>query len=888
MTDLHNSLMEISKQYTIFVKDQVLTEEQLNSVSAYMDDQNRLNRTVLTGVGIVGGLHVTEASGKLVLSKGLGITSDGDLLINYQNQEYDRFKDYPVSAPEYEPFKSGSERIPLFQFITQGETDPDSKNLTELDTDLSNLVFILLAETYIEDKDICTGTNCDNGSRTYTSHTRLLATMAEFADTLMKTFEPETLSPDKLERLYMPAITIEPSINTQAEWFTEIRNACKSGFNQLSQEMKSFRTLTQSNLSEHINPASISGWATKLSQIDRRARNETSRLQYYYEFLDDLCEAWNVLLDCLSDVTPGYLNPPRKGSKHLLLGQLSASDLRTGFYPAYSNTDDGLSAVIFQINKITALITQFRWAGISSLKITPSSHSIPSVPGYYQPAIFDHWQYEASQQGRNRYLLGYHADKNNPKGNADKPLLRRLNKYEFFRIEGVIGKSFQAIESSIKNLIRKHHLPFSVIGVLVEGSYLKVIKPIFRPAPGLKNLSYLLKKDLSYQLQDVSKFSRQFKDKVIEHAKVEEIREGDIADLETLVSSRDTEIKRATDSAISLLKKATMTSAEQKIFKSNISTAIKTAGMFKNDVSKVSSTHYPTYFDQLIVNRTPAWVDWIDLIDKEEEKKQTEKHLLPNFVNAHPGLELMSGVPRGGTFVMLYNSDGTVIGSGMLSHYIEPKTEVTVRPELPEQEPPFLGIPIPGIKVIPSLDFSLDKKFTDYDKRVSLKINQEIQLQQPAYTNVLKDSLGIVRELYTTNVKTSDIKVDETVNVRDTKVEAALENLAEIEKEISVFDKRILTTRDLSLKQQLIREKAQAQEKMADSILELASHLTETESTDSGSTQEKAINEIVLKSEALAGNQTAINRVTSEVDLMKNTEVGKTLNSRLVMRFNEL
>ena len=132
MTNLHNSLAEISKQYTIFVKDQVLTEQQLNSLSAYLDDQNRLTRTALTGIGIVDGLVVSRVPNQLRLSKGLGITADGDLLVNYQPMVFDRFKEYPDQAPEYKPFNSENGRIPLYQFVTQGEEDSDAKALSAL------------------------------------------------------------------------------------------------------------------------------------------------------------------------------------------------------------------------------------------------------------------------------------------------------------------------------------------------------------------------------------------------------------------------------------------------------------------------------------------------------------------------------------------------------------------------------------------------------------------------------------------------------------------------------------------------------------------------------------------------------------------------------------
>ena len=44
----------VTTDYAIFERDQVLTETQLNSVVEYLDDQSRLTRTQLLGIGIGG------------------------------------------------------------------------------------------------------------------------------------------------------------------------------------------------------------------------------------------------------------------------------------------------------------------------------------------------------------------------------------------------------------------------------------------------------------------------------------------------------------------------------------------------------------------------------------------------------------------------------------------------------------------------------------------------------------------------------------------------------------------------------------------------------------------------------------------------------------------
>ena len=104
MTSLHTSLAEISSEYTIFEKDQILTEDQLNSVTQYLDDQDRLTRIMLTGVGLVCGLNVRRSGNTISLTQGLGITTDGDLVQLASNKSFNRFKAYSSEALKYPPF----------------------------------------------------------------------------------------------------------------------------------------------------------------------------------------------------------------------------------------------------------------------------------------------------------------------------------------------------------------------------------------------------------------------------------------------------------------------------------------------------------------------------------------------------------------------------------------------------------------------------------------------------------------------------------------------------------------------------------------------------------------------------------------------------------------
>ena len=82
-------LSTITTQYRRFTKNQVLTEVNLNEVVDFFDDQDRLTRIYLSGVGIVCGFTVSlnNTQKTITVSQGTGITTDGDLFKLYNTDD---------------------------------------------------------------------------------------------------------------------------------------------------------------------------------------------------------------------------------------------------------------------------------------------------------------------------------------------------------------------------------------------------------------------------------------------------------------------------------------------------------------------------------------------------------------------------------------------------------------------------------------------------------------------------------------------------------------------------------------------------------------------------------------------------------------------------------
>ena len=92
--------------YPVFEANQVLTNAHLNDLFEYLDEQTRLTRSNLIGIGIACGLEVTfEAPGTVHLSKGCGVTSQGYLIVEPDDLDLAFVRSYKLPIDYgYPPF----------------------------------------------------------------------------------------------------------------------------------------------------------------------------------------------------------------------------------------------------------------------------------------------------------------------------------------------------------------------------------------------------------------------------------------------------------------------------------------------------------------------------------------------------------------------------------------------------------------------------------------------------------------------------------------------------------------------------------------------------------------------------------------------------------------
>lgn len=112
-------LSEITTQYHTFEDNQVLTKDQLNEFINYFEDQDRLSRIFLSGVGIVCGFELSLDAGKpsVTISQGAGVTTDGDLIKLRKNIAGSGLKSIDLSSVEYTHYKPFEDNFANYKFF---------------------------------------------------------------------------------------------------------------------------------------------------------------------------------------------------------------------------------------------------------------------------------------------------------------------------------------------------------------------------------------------------------------------------------------------------------------------------------------------------------------------------------------------------------------------------------------------------------------------------------------------------------------------------------------------------------------------------------------------------------------------------------------------------
>ena len=785
-------LNAVTTDYAVFERDQVLTETQLNSVVEYLDDQSRLTRTQLLGIGIVGGLWPTLGKEQLVVSKGVGVTSDGDLIGLAADTAFDRWLPYDENAPAYEPFYVDGKMLPLIELLAT-EDKREGKPLAEMADSLEKMVAVAFMESYENDPDLCTGGDCDNRGRTAKNTQRLLLINREIAGKigLSARFSTGADLAWQLPRVRASRVDLGTGSDakvdvTSAELFAaRYRTAANNSFKGLNEAAR--KLIERVGDGAALGLPSPVGWPAALEKRLKALSATLGGIQYFHDHAKDLVAVWNDLRAALF-ADDGVLCPASETfPKHLLLGVLADPSVdRTGCYPAPWLAGGMIERqrVILLMRKFALLLEAFELPKAQIPKIIPSRRESAAlneraIPVYYKAdaSLRELWNDTRRQRGESEDNTGYHwtqatdlkpflpeaplAEKQLP-----DPFQIDQGSNDFYRIEGFLGLKADVAEPAIEKLIRQRNLPISVISALTHNERRLIIRgPKFKKT-SLHSLHYLLRQDLTSHLKDNIAYSGRLIDDV-KKAQTDWATDEDrkikaggaftqhvalTTDYAKSIESAKAQLESAdTDLIGSASKPGPLASrsykgfvAQDKTISERLSTVVVSAATAKANLGHVTRNDIVSPLDSFAGSKSHLWVDWLGDILKKREDDQKDRLLLTNMLNEHPGLEHAGGVVPGGTFVLVYNDAGVVIGDLMLPYWIDDNDESDF--DEPQLTQPDISLRLPKdllpIKFIKPLDLSLD------DFKV-IKIAPEMKIQEN-YSNFFQKSLGSLGEVLKT------------------------------------------------------------------------------------------------------------------------------------------
>lgn len=502
----------IINNYPVFEDSQVLTSGQLNQMIKYLDQQNRLTRVSLIGMGIVCGMKLTcetvDSKTTLTISKGVGVTSEG-FLIGIGNCPTTRYREYNMpDAVSYPPFEH--EDLKLYELLTETAITKPEEVITDLDESfLSDKVVLLYLECFDKDLKSCLGKSCDElGIDRIFTLRKLLITKEQLEDLVWPEIEggkSDASYPDK--NLLPPYLWTRPLMDTDVDNYYEMGIRYLSALSSdtflpmLAQTYDIYEPVLSEVYDE--NPFTSSVITDKISKIIEYTEafiaieEPVYGVQYIYDFVKDLGLAYNEFRDVSFDLSSACCPDMDRFPKHLMLGEACGSEYdvcvplkyRNEFVgsPILSQQHDLVEKVRFLHKRMVLMLECLDldrlWKPAEwPLKITPSCEkkgtlSQRTIPIYYDTkeesayenlSTLEHtWNYEIYRRCFDSDYpkqLSYdnHEFGKEPEHPVTTPLGFELDQFNFLRIEGILAKPVKEVRASIEKAKTQWNLSFDL------------------------------------------------------------------------------------------------------------------------------------------------------------------------------------------------------------------------------------------------------------------------------------------------------------------------------------------------------------------------------------------------------------------------------------------
>jgi hypothetical protein len=491
----------VNNSYPIFEADQVLSQKHLNKLISYLEEQDRASRVQLLGKGLVCGLDISKpTSDSIKVDCGVGITSLGHL-ISFETKHFTHFKSTNLSESFLKPvlnedieylndfyqFSAKYNAIATSMELLTSDMEVDGKQPLTSDI-LEDKIVILLVETALIDVKNCVSIDCDDKGKRMDFKVRPLLVDAELlseSEFYLNSCELIYFDLMVLPRFNVPKSPLKIASDISSSYKTLIEKSIPLLDNNFNIIHKHYADAF-GNLDNYVRLRDVSA---RLETVFKQNENNYS-LQYVWDWISDMVHTYNEIAQ-FHLCNPSLCCPNQSEFPfHILLGSAeiptehimhdnSLFKYRTPFIKTgIAASEDRASKKILKgyLEKLIMQIGSFNLnveaVSKEGVKITPSrlrsqDNTNKAIPFYYSNVaeLYKKWSPNLTLKKQNKNILSYHSKLYNTSEAVSNPLEYDISDYDFFRIEGHIGKPYADALTQVTALQEQYRLPFKVIGV---------------------------------------------------------------------------------------------------------------------------------------------------------------------------------------------------------------------------------------------------------------------------------------------------------------------------------------------------------------------------------------------------------------------------------------
>lgn len=368
--------MQTQTSYPVFENGQVLSSKHLNDLVNYLEQQDRLTRNKLIGIGIVCGLEVgfEPPANQIRLTGGCAVTSEG-YLIALEETLFNRFRPYTLPTPKLEEapddvlqdarypffFKNNGDQIALWEVLpvdyTPGPGEPAPSQLSA--AFLQGKVALLFLERTLESLRNCDVNDCSDRGSEYQFTPRLLLLGEADAQAILKAEEEIAGRPVHrnthpgldLGELRLPKINPAANkIDTFVELLSRIQKIAVQTAPQITNDLKAGYQAYAHFLADMYPAAAFPGGpfgdANYLLNVVNQVEGNIFLVQYLYDYLFDVVQSHNEFLAAAGRLDAECCPHPGRFPLHVLLGRVAQRPIAfdAAFDPGTIDSYDPLKA----------------------------------------------------------------------------------------------------------------------------------------------------------------------------------------------------------------------------------------------------------------------------------------------------------------------------------------------------------------------------------------------------------------------------------------------------------------------------------------------------------------------------------------------------------------